>query len=498
MKKIIHRIIAILPAVLLQIGWYYILFRWLSPYSTVLTILLSLLGFIYLMTVIIKNDDSTYKILWLLVLLIFPLPGALLYFLFGNKKTARPIQRRLDATKDHIFLQGENELSAIQAQDPRFAQTLKYLSSYTTYPVLANESARYYPLGEEIFKDMLIDLQNAKSTIYCEYFIVQNGKMWDPIVDLFAQKVKEGVDVYMMYDDLGSISTYSKKEADHLRQLGIKVHCFNPLITIRGTLNYRDHRKMLVIDHQIAYSGGINMADEYINAYPKHGHWKDIGFRITGPSVLAYSDMFQKFWNAFENEKIKVLEPPTIPLQTQDGWIFSYYDSCINNVAVSNTLLIELLSQATKYSYFYTPYLMLGDDLMNAFVLAARRGVDIRIIMPGIPDKKIVFRMSRSFYQQLLCEGIKIYEYTPGFVHAKACIIDDEICTIGTVNLDYRSLFLHFENNSLFYKSKILFDLKKDFLDTQEKCQEIFAATPKEYSKKWLIDTLLRIFSPLC
>ncbi len=177
MKKIIHRIIAILPAVLLQIGWYYILFRWLSPYSTVLTILLSLLGFIYLMTVIIKNDDSTYKILWLLVLLIFPLPGALLYFLFGNKKTARPIQRRLDATKDHIFLQGENELSAIQSQNPRFAQTLQYLSSYTTYPILANENARYYPLGEDIFKDMLIDLQNAKSTIYCEYFIVQNGKM---------------------------------------------------------------------------------------------------------------------------------------------------------------------------------------------------------------------------------------------------------------------------------------------------------------------------------
>lgn len=498
MKKIIHRIIAILPAILIQLGWYYILLTWLSPYSTLLTILLSLLGFIYMMTVIVKNDDSTYKILWLLVLLIFPLLGALLYFLFGNKKTARPIQRKLNETKDHVYMQNYNELESLKLQNERLYQTLNYVSNYTTYPLVTNESCKYYELGDTMFPDMIEEIKKAKHTIFCEYFIVEKGEMLDPILDLFKQKVKEGVHVYFMYDDLGSLSTFSYKEAKELIDAGIHVHCFNPLITIKGTLNYRDHRKMLVIDHKVAFSGGINLADEYINGYPKHGHWKDIGFKITGPACLSYSDMFIKFWNSFEKEKITYKPHIDYDTKTQDGFIFSYYDSPINNVAISNTLFIELLSQAKHYAYFYTPYLMLGDDLMNAFVMAARRGVDIRIIMPGIPDKKVVFRMSRSFYQQLLCEGVKIYEYTPGFVHAKACMIDDEICTIGTVNLDYRSLFLHFENNSLFYHSKILFDLKEDFLQTQDQCQEIRPATKKEYSKKWLIDGILRIFSPLC
>lgn len=498
MKKIIHRIIAILPAILIQIAWYYILIRWLSPYSAFLTLLLSLLGFLYMMTVIVKNDDSTYKILWLLVLLIFPLPGALLYFLFGNKKTARPIKRRLDETKDHYILSEQNELEELKEDNLRLYQTLDYMSQYTKYPILKNKSTKYYSLGEYMFEDMLEDIKKAKKSIYCEYFIVEKGKMWDSIVELFEKKVREGVKIYIMYDDLGSLSTYSKKEAKELEGKGMKVHIFNELITIRGTLNYRDHRKMLVIDDEVAYSGGINLADEYINEYPKHGHWKDIGFRITGNGVYAYSDMFVKFWNSFDKEKIEVSNIELRLNNEQDGFIFSYYDSPINNVAVSNTLYIELLSQAKRYAYFYTPYLMLGDDLLDAFIFAARRGVDVRIIMPGIPDKKIVFRMSRSFYQPLLDAGVKIYEYTPGFVHAKASMIDDEICTIGTVNLDYRSLFLHFENNSLFYKSEVLNDLKADFLKTQDMCKEIKPYTNKEYAKKWLIDGILRIFSPLC
>lgn len=498
MKKIIHRILAILPAVLIQLAWYYILLRWLAPYSALLTLLLSLLGFIYVMTVIVKNDDSTYKILWLLVLLIFPLPGALLYFLFGNKRTARPIQRRLETSRDHYLYHGPSAIEEIKEKNERLYQTLNYLSSYTTYPILRNEQATYYALGEEMFVDMLQAIRQAKSTIYCEYFIVEKGKMWDQMVELFEAKVKEGVQVYVMYDDLGSLSTFTKEEANELVAKGFHVHKFNELITIKGTLNYRDHRKMLIIDHQVAFSGGINLADEYINAYEKHGHWKDIGFKITGAGVLPYCDMFLKFWNAFSKETIDVEPVTDFENKEDDGYIFSYYDSPIHNTAVSNTLYIELLSQAKKYAYFYTPYLMLGDDLMDAFVLAAKRGVDVRIIMPGVPDKKIVFRMSRSFYQELLSAGVKIYEYVPGFVHAKASIVDDEICTIGTVNLDYRSLFLHFENNSLFYQSKVLFDLKQDFLNTQEKSKEIQPYSNKEYAKKWLIDGILRIFSPLC
>ena len=346
MKKNFHRIIAILPAVLIQLAWYYILMRWLSPYSTLLTLLLSLLGFFYVMTVIVKNDDSTYKILWLLVLLIFPLPGALLYFLFGNKKTARPISKKLNETQDHYYLTNQSALNDLASLNPRLSQTIDFLSKYTTYPVLFNEEAKYYSLGDYMYEDMLKDIANATETIYCEYFIVEKGRMWNGLVDLFTAKVKQGVDVYVMYDDLGSLSTFTKEEAKELQAKGIKIYIFNELITIKGTLNYRDHRKMLVIDNKIAYSGGINLADEYINEYPKHGHWKDIGFRITGNGVLAYADMFIKFWNAFAKDKITPQQFEVKTNAKEDGFIFSYYDSPINNIAVSNTLYIELLSQA--------------------------------------------------------------------------------------------------------------------------------------------------------
>lgn len=259
---------------------------------------------------------------------------------------------------------------------------------------------------------------------------------------------------------------------------------------------------MLVIDGRVAYSGGINLADEYINEYEKYGHWKDIGFRLTGQAVMNYVLMFEEFWCAFcdKNDELPErheLQPVQIPEQ-KDGYVISYYDSPLRIDSISNDLYIDLLSQAVDYAWFYTPYLMLGDGLMEAFVRAAERGVDVRILMPGIPDKKIIFRMSHSYYQELLDAGVKIYEYQPGFVHAKACIFDDRICTVGTVNLDYRSLFLHFENNSLFYESQIIHEIKADYEATLEKCVQMQPYDIKKYAFRWFFDGLLRVFAPLC
>ena len=504
MKKIIRRVISILPAVMLQLVWYSIIFTWLSAWAATINLILSLLSLLFVLYIVSNREEGTYKILWLLIILPAPLAGAFLYMLFGNKRTTKPLRKRLEKTI-HPQIKGDETkqiYSNLKKTDNRMAQTFQYVQNMTGFSPCVNSQADYYPLGEEVFYVMLQEMKKAEKFIFVEYFIIENGLMWDSMVEIMAEKASYGVDVRVMYDDFGSISTYSKENVINLRKKGIKCVSFNPITFIKGTLNYRDHRKMLVIDGKVAFSGGINLADEYINHVEKFGHWKDIGFRLTGPGVENYTRMFTEFWNAFSNDHISdelLLTVPETVQETQDGYILSYYDSPLHPNPVSNELYIELLSQAKDYAWFFTPYLMLGDALLDAFVRAAKRGVDVRIIMPGVPDKKLVFRMSRSFYSVLLAAGVKIYEYTPGFVHAKGCVIDDVVGTVGTVNLDYRSLFLHFENNALFYQASLLKSMKSDFLNTQKKCREMKLGENVNINfRTWILDAILRIFAPLC
>ena len=501
MNRVQRRILSVIPAALVQLLWLFILWRWLAPYATLLNLILSFFAFVYVLHIMANRHEGAYKTLWLLIILGLPVFGTILYFCFGNKRTARPIQKKLKHGRSLLPAQKRSHgaLDALREERPRLAQTFHYVEQKTGFQTHACAQAAYYPIGEELFSQMLKDLETAKHSIFAEYFIVESGRMWDSMVEIMARKAAQGVDVRFMYDDLGSLSTYSEQNLKELQAKGIRCIRFNPLVFIKGTLNYRDHRKMLIIDGKIAFSGGINLADEYINVKERFGHWKDVGFRITGAAVENYSRMFAEFWNAFSKEPIpaSALAAPAEP-QPENGCVLSYYDSPLNRDPVSNNLYMELLAQATEYAWFYTPYLMLGDGLLDALVRAAQRGVDVRVIMPGIPDKKLVFRMSRSYYRPLMEAGVKIYEYTPGFVHAKGCIIDGDIGTVGTVNLDYRSLFLHFENNSLFYRAPLLGDLKRDFEETLEKCvQKTLADTGKGF-RKWVVDSVLRIFAPLC
>lgn len=503
MNKILRRVFTILPAILLQALWLFILFKWLAPWAVIINLALSVLSFLFVLYLITKQDESTYKILWLLVILTFPLPGALLYLVFGNKRTTKPLQKKLDKTPPlpQDKTDCEPVYSKLSAENKRLSQSFRWVENKTGFKPNINRGAKYYQLGDEMFPDMLDELKKAERFIFVEYFIIENGLMWDSMVEILAEKAAKGVDVRVMYDDLGSISTYTAKDAENLRKKGIRCVPFNPLVFVKGQLNCRDHRKMLIIDGKVAFSGGVNLADEYINHIEKHGHWKDIGFKLTGEAVVNYVRMFAEFWNAFALERVPdeyLTASADESSMSADGYVLSYYDSPLRRDAVSNELYIDLLSQAQDTAWFFTPYLMPGNALLDAFVRAARRGVDVRIIMPGVPDKKLVYRMSRSFYPVLLEAGVKIYEYTPGFVHAKACIIDGKIGTVGTVNLDYRSLFLHFENNSLFYDASLLGDLKSDFLATQEKCNERTEADIGKGFGKWIVDGVLRIFAPLC
>lgn len=504
MGKIMRRVLIVVPAVALQVLWHVLLVKWLAPYAPLIVSLLSVAAVFMVLFIVIKRDESTYKLLWLLIILTMPLVGALLYLFFGNKRTAKPLKKRLQSVESsgdpHPLPVGETPF----AGEKRMEQTIRWLERKTGYPLCKARPVRYYPLGDDMFPDMLRDMKSAKRSIYIEYFIIEPGQMWDAMLEVLEDKLRQGVDVRVMYDDLGSISSFNFSNARELTQKGIPCVPFNPLLALKGTANYRDHRKMLIVDNEIAYSGGINLSDRYINLEHPYGHWKDTGFRLTGEGVHSFTHMFLTFWNAFALKKGEVGTPmPALqdsaeaPRET-DGYVLSYYDSPLEHDATSNQLFIDLLSQSTDYAWFFTPYLMLGDDLMAAMLTAARRGVDVRIIMPGIPDKKLIFRMSRSFYQVLLNGGVKIYEYTPGFVHAKSFVSDDKVATIGTVNLDYRSLFLHFENNSLFYRAGIVEKIKEDVLATQALCSEVQPYDKKRYSRRWAVDGLLRIFAPLC
>lgn len=506
MKKVIGRVIGVIPAVLLQGLWYLLILSWLGRFATALNIGLNVLAVIFVLYLISKREEPAYKILWIVVIVSMPVLGATLFLFLGDKHTGKKLKQKIVMSEKelgNVFGSGDGIIDIIDKEDKRMAQTLSHVSDVTGFPIVNVDTVKYYPLGEKCFEDMCEALRRAKSYIYVEYFIIEAGTFWNTLVDIMAEKAAEGVDVRVIYDDLGSIATFSSVDMVKLVSKGIKCVPFNPFFIIKTQLNNRDHRKIMVIDGKVAFSGGINLADEYINVTHKYGQWKDIAFRITGEGVKHYTYMFVEFWNAFSKDKIdaEVIRNSGKYCVAGDkndrGYILPYYDAPTRSEAVSNVLFIELLSSATKYVWFYTPYLMLGESLYDAFIRAARRDVDVRIIMPGIPDKKTIYRISRSYYGALMEAGVKIYEYKPGFVHAKACIVDDRLAGIGTVNLDYRSLFLHYECYSLFYKADIIKDLKADFEETQGKCHECVMEEQKKGIVHAFINGALRVIAPL-
>ena len=340
MSKMLRRVLTVIPAAAVQALWILLLVKWLSPYAAYITLALSVAAVLLVLFIIIKRDETAYKILWLLVILTVPVAGALLYLLFGNRRTARPLRKRLrrvqEAGQPAPLPCGGTPFEG----EKRMEQTVRWLEHKTGYPLMRAEDVRYYPLGDAMYPDMLTDLRAAKKTIYLEYFIIEPGEMWQSIVDILAQKVREGLDVRVMYDDLGSISTFNFSNALALEKLGIRCVTFNPLLALKGTANYRDHRKMLIVDDAVAYSGGVNLADRYINREHPYGHWKDTGFRLTGAPVRSFTHMFLTFWNAFSLQKEEPMPMPPAAAAAepaaQDGWVLSYYDSPLNSEATSN------------------------------------------------------------------------------------------------------------------------------------------------------------------
>ena len=502
----LKRLVAIFLALIIEFAVIYLLFTIVHPYAAALETIMRVVSFFVVLYILEYYDEAAYKQLWLLTVLAVPLAGTILFVCFGRKRSGARIRRRLAVSESRlepmITKGGTNECREIAKTHERLAMTLEMVEKDSSYPVMVNEGVEYFPLGDEAYPAMLRELEAAERYIYCEYFVIAHGTMWDSIEEIMVRKAREGVTVRVMYDDFGSLATFAPREIPRLEGLGIQCVRFNPVKTFTGTENYRDHRKMLIIDGKTAFSGGINLADEYINVREHFGHWKDTAFMIKGAPAGNFTHMFVEFWNAASPED-KNIPPEEYEREAQsrsscDGYVVSYCDSPLKKENVSNDFVIDLLYQATDYIYFTTPYLILGQSLQEALMKAARRGVDVRIITPGIPDKKMIFKMTRSYYRQLIDAGVRIYEYTPGFIHAKTLVCDDAVATVGSVNLDYRSLFLNFENNSIFVDSSIVPAVKEDIMQTISLCKEQTADDVKKGAAGLLLDALLRVVAPLC
>lgn len=367
--------------------------------------------------------------------------------------------------------------------------------------VYEHTDSQFFANGEEMWQQMLEDLKRAKKFIFLEYYIVEEGLMWDSMLEILEEKAAQGVEVKMLYDDIGCMVTLPGDYTVHLRSKGINAHKFNKVIP-RMTVAYnnRDHRKILVIDGQISYTGGINLADEYINQIERFGHWKDSGIRIDGPATQAFTRLFLMNWYINRGE-ISDFDQYHLENQTRSGsGLCIPYGSGpkpIYQMKVGKIVYQNLINQAEDFVYITTPYLIIDYDLTEDIKNAAMRGVDVRIVTPHIPDKKLIQLVTRGAYPDLLSAGVRIFEYTPGFIHSKQMIVDDRFAAVGTINLDYRSLVHHYENAVLLYKTESIADIRKDFEEIFEQSQEIFSDTINPTWYQMMIKEITQLFAPM-
>ena len=488
-----------------EIFWMIAFGLWLNNYAAWINTFFTVLSLVIVAYLILKDENQSYKLTWIVVISFLPFFGGMMYLMFGNKRPSRKMRKRLESVEAlHRDLMLEQEPGLMAGLDGRIAGTSAYLTRRGPFPAYRNTDVEYFEVGERLFERLLPDLESAKSYIFMEYFILAEGSVWAEICEILCRKAEEGVDVRIIYDDMGSVSVLPRGLQAKMTRAGIRTVAFNPFLPLVSlVMNHRDHRKITVIDGRVAYTGGINIADEYANRYQRFGHWKDTGLRMEGAAVRSFAVMFLNMWNA--HRKTDTDYTPFLPPETAEegsadrsrGIVQPYCDSPLDEENLAENVYLDILAQAKRYVYIFTPYLIIDGEMQSALTLAAKRGVDVRIVTPGVPDKKTVFRLTRSYYVPLLRAGVRIYEYTPGFLHAKSYVCDDSVAVVGTVNMDYRSLFLHFECGALLIDSPVIEDIKQDALRTIEQSREIFQKDTKKYSRSSLLDLILRILSPM-
>lgn len=492
--------------ILFQLGLLLTVIVQLSEYFLYFYGICVLLSLIVVVLLISKNDNPSYKLAWAIPILTFPLFGGLLYVIAGRNKAGKKFVAHLQEIVDRTvpyMPQDEEILEEIKEKDQSIARQAQYIQQYSTFPIYKNTTTKYLSPGEDFYEVLLQELEQAKHFIFMEYFIIQRGKMWDTIVEVLERKAKEGVDVRVLYDDIGCMKTLPYRYEEVLRKKGIQCMVFNPIApALNIVMNNRDHRKITVIDGYIGFTGGVNLADEYINEVERFGHWKDAAIWLKGDAVWNLTLMFLQTWNFtkkndedYNKFKPQVYhEAPFI----SDGYVQPYGDSPLDNETVGENVYLNLLHKAKRYVYICTPYLIVDHEMVTALSLAAKSGVDVRIMTPYIEDKWYVHILTRSYYKDLIQAGIKIYEYKPGFIHSKTFVSDDEVGVVGSINMDYRSLYLHFECGTWLYQTATIAEIKKDFLDTQELCLQITLEDCQNVRVSTrVLRSILRLFAPL-
>ena len=465
---------------------------------------LELLSLLVVLYVVNRRDKPAYKIAWIIIMLTVPVFGGLLYIMITWQSKSGSFRKYIrmgeDYAKNYIPVDRDT-IERFNTSTPGHLPQVNYLTNFARFPMYDNSATEYFSPGEEFLPVYLRELETAKEFIFIEYFIIDvDDRIWLAILDILQKKVKEGVEVRVMYDDLGCIGTVPDNYAKQLSEMGIKCTVFNPFRPLWSSVqNNRDHRKITVIDGKTAFTGGINLADEYINEKKRYGYWLDCAVSVRGEAVNSFTVMFLELWNG--STRVKENFAPYLrktPKGTYtDGYILPYADAPTDDENVCEHVYMQIINNAKHYVYIETPYFIIDDSMLSAFILAAKSGVDIRIITPGVPDKKLVHMTTRSYYEALINAGVRIYEYTPGFVHSKLVVCDDDTAVVGTANFDFRSLYLHYECGELIFNSSAVDVIKKDFLDTLPLCREITKADTKRNIFVRFGQSVLRIIAPL-
>ncbi|WP_124067916.1 cardiolipin synthase [Clostridium sp. E02] len=508
LRIIFGRTMFVVISLMIQIAILLAIFGMLRVYTAYFYGAFTLLSAFLIIYILNKEQNPSFKMTWMIPIAAVPVFGSLFYLfvelqiigrLMKNKHFANIEQSKVYLEQDPDVTQ---KLLKISKGNTNLAH---YIKNYGHYPAYGNTNLQYFPLGELMFEEMKKELEGAKRFIFIEFFIIDQGEMWDSILEILERKAGQGVEVRVMYDGMGSLTYLPYHYCNHLREKGIKANVFSPVKPALTTYqNNRDHRKILVVDGHTAFTGGINLADEYINRRVRFGHWKDSGIMLKGDAVTSFTMMFLQMWNISEKKEEKFgayLKDPEYyyPLELgMDGFVIPYGDSPLDQETVGKQVYLDIIHTARRYVYIMTPYLILDFEMINALTFAAKRGVETRIVMPRIPDKKFTFLLSRSHYKELIKAGVQILEYSPGFIHGKVFLSDDIKAAVGTINMDYRSLYLHFECGTYIYKNEVIQEIQKDFKDTFRQCHLVSLEDLKEdpcYEK--FAGRVLRLFSPL-
>ncbi|MCC5889234.1 MAG: cardiolipin synthase [Alkalibacterium sp.] len=457
--------------------------------------------------VVWKKGKEAYKITWILQVLIFPVYGTLFYIMFNRQTQTKKLQSKLEklyTLHRKVNPVDEKVLESAKSNYPDYSRLMHYLSHSGHYPVYTDTDTTYYPLGEDFFEAMKEAILEAEDYIFFEFFIVAEGKMWQSMLELMSQKAASGVDVRIMFDDIGSFVTLPSDIVEQLDARGIQTRVYNPFHPIiTSSQNNRDHRKILSIDGKVAFTGGVNIADEYINEIERFGHWKDNGIKLVGKGAWGLTLIFLELWETMDSDltedSIKTLMPifNESSEQLSTTFVQPFADSPTDKKNYGEHVFIKLIHAAKESVTIFTPYLILDENLETALMLAAESGVDVKIVTPKKWDKYLVHLTTRSYYKELIESGARIFEYSRGFMHAKTVLIDEEVALVGTINFDYRSLYLHFENAVVLYGGSVIEEIQADIDQTINISEEIKVDSLSESFMSRLTNSILRLFAPL-